>query len=68
MKKEKTSIYEAVSLEGDVLKTAIKENALLTNCWGDSPSTPEGPSHGVKGSVPGFTEVISNEAFSQKMI
>lgn len=28
MKKEKTSIYEAASLEGDVLKTAIKENAL----------------------------------------
>lgn len=45
MKKEKTSIYEAVSLEGDVLNTTIKENALPQTAGETLPSTPEGLRH-----------------------
>ena len=45
MKKEKTSIYEAISLEGDILKTAIKENASPQTAGETLPSTSAGLRH-----------------------
>ena len=50
MKKEKTSIYEAISLQGDILKTAIKENASPQTAGETLPSTSEELRHsGWKG-------------------
>ena len=65
MKKEKTSIYEAISLEGDVLKTAIKENASPQTAGETLLSTSEGLRHtGWKGQ----SQVLPRSRFQRSWV